>query len=184
MGQDPGRVVRALEVLEERDLVELRSSDVRHRFTRLRETEDAHTLARDLAGRFLRREAQEVERVKQVLDLVTADSCQTNILAGYFGELRSAPCGHCTRCVTGRSQSLPPPRRPAPLPAGLDPGAFRALRTASPQALGEPRQAARFLCGLTSPALTREKLSRHPLFGAFEDRRFRDVLEWCASARA
>ena len=43
-----------------------------------------------------------------------------------------------------------------------------------------PRQAARFLCGLTSPALTRAKVTRHAIFGALEDRPFRDVLAWCA----
>jgi len=37
---------------------------------------------------------------------------------------------------------------------------------------------ARFACGLTSPALTTAKLSRHPDFGVFEDYRFRDVLDW------
>ncbi len=57
--------------------------------------------------------------------------------------------------------------------------ALERLREAHPNSLGEPRQAARFLCGLTSPALTRAKLSRHPLFGALEDRSFREVLEWC-----
>ena len=68
-----------------------------------------------------------------------------------------------------------------PLPAGLDAEAFGALRAAHPEALGEARQAARFLCGLTSPALTRAKLTRHDLFGALEDRRFREVLEWCGN---
>jgi ATP-dependent DNA helicase RecQ len=46
--------------------------------------------------------------------------------------------------------------------------------------LGHPRQAARFLCGLSSPALTKAKLTRHGLFGVFEERRFADVLAWCA----
>jgi len=51
-----------------------------------------------------------------------------------------------------------------------------ALRAKHPRALAEPRQVARFLCGLTSPALTREKLSRHPWFGVLAERRFADVL--------
>jgi len=35
------------------------------------------------------------------------------------------------------------------------------------------------LCGLSSPALTRAKLSRHRLFGALEERPFQEVLAWC-----
>ena len=50
-----------------------------------------------------------------------------------------------------------------------------------PAALGEARPAARFLCGLGSPALMRAKLTKHPLFGKLETVRFGDVLAWCAA---
>ena len=53
------------------------------------------------------------------------------------------------------------------------------MRQEYPDALADPRQAARFLCGLTSPSLTKHKLTRHSLFGIFENRRFADVLAWC-----
>jgi ATP-dependent DNA helicase RecQ len=53
------------------------------------------------------------------------------------------------------------------------------LRAGNPDALETPRQAARFLAGITSPAGTRAKLTRHPLFGALNDRRFLDILAWC-----
>jgi ATP-dependent DNA helicase RecQ len=109
---------------------------------------------------------------------VTHPGCQTNALVGYFGEERSEPCGHCTYCLTGRSQELPPVAPVPPLPDGLDVEAFAALRAAHPDALGHPRQAARFLCGLTSPATTRARLSRDPLYGALEERRFAEVLRW------
>jgi ATP-dependent DNA helicase RecQ len=182
LGVDRKRVVKALEVMEERGLVELRVADVRQRYTRLTKNPDATALARDLAARFHRREEQEIARLRQVMELVTMDGCQVNALVGYFGELRETRCGHCTWCTTGRAQALPqiPPREP--LPFGLDANVFHALRAENPEALGEARQAARFLCGLSSPALTRAKLSRNPLFGVWEDRRFADVLAWCSNA--
>jgi ATP-dependent DNA helicase RecQ len=43
---------------------------------------------------------------------------------------------------------------------------------------------ARFLCGTTSPATTRAKLTREPLLGALADRRFLDVLAWCTALAA
>jgi ATP-dependent DNA helicase RecQ len=116
-----------------------------------------------------------------VLDLVTLGGCQVNALVGYFGQVRDAPCGHCTYCRTRQRRKLPSRREPPPLPSGLDVEEFAALRRAHPDALGEPRQAARFLCGLSSPAVTRAKLGRHPLFGVWEDRRFAEVLRWCAA---
>jgi len=179
LGQERRRVVRALEYLEEPGWIELRSSDVRQRYSRLRPDEDAGALVEELSQRFRRREEQEIVRIGQILELVTHDGCQSNALVGYFGQERAQPCGHCTYCVAGRRQHLPPLRPTPPLPAGLDVDALHELRAAHPEALGEPRQVARFLCGLTSPALTKAKLSRHALFGALEERRFADVLEWC-----
>ncbi len=182
LGQERRRVVRAVEVLAERGLIELKVADARQRFFRLRETADADALAAMLGERFLSREKAEVARVRQVIELVTHDGCQTNALIAYFGETRTEPCGHCTWCVSGgRRQKMPASHEnAAPLPAGLDVPAFDALRAAHPDALGEARQAARFLCGLSSPALTRAKLTRDPLFGIWEERGFADVLAWCA----
>jgi ATP-dependent DNA helicase RecQ len=54
-----------------------------------------------------------------------------------------------------------------------------SLRAEHPAELGQPRQLARFLCGLTSPATTRAKLSRHPLYGELAANRFADVLALC-----
>jgi ATP-dependent DNA helicase RecQ len=182
MRQDRSRLVRALEYLEQQGWVELDVAELRHQFSFLERPPSVRDLTADLTSRFHRREQREVQRVAQVLNLVTLDGCQTNALVEYFGEIRKMPCGHCTWCETRKPQSLPNPLPLKQLPAGLDVSAFHALRQSYPEALGEPRQAARFLCGLNSPALTKAKLTRNSLFGFFEDRRFADVLSWCAAA--
>jgi ATP-dependent DNA helicase RecQ len=176
LGVERPRIVRALEVMEERGLIELRVSDARQTYTRCNAREDAARLAADLADRFANREAGEIRRMQQVLDLVTLQGCQVNAMASYFGERRDAPCGHCTYCRTGKAQTLPPANVPAPPPDEVM-AQIAAQRRDNPEALGEARQAARFLCGLTSPALTRHKLTRHPLFGTWEDIPFGTVLE-------
>lgn len=50
--------------------------------------EDADELTADLVCYFERREALQIGRVQQVLDLVTHSDCQVNALVGYFGEAR------------------------------------------------------------------------------------------------
>jgi ATP-dependent DNA helicase RecQ len=181
LGEDRQRIVRALEYLQQQGLAELRVSDVRQRYTRLRSSEDAGALVAELMTRFQKREQQEIARLKMVLELVTHEGCQVNALVGYFGESRSGPCGHCTFCLSGR-QILPPEQQQPPITSTLDLRAWRELKEAQPEALGHPRQAARFLCGLTSPALSRARLSRNALFGALEDRPFAEVLAWCEEA--
>jgi ATP-dependent DNA helicase RecQ len=181
MKQDRSRLVRALEYLEQQGWIELEVADLRHQYSFVERPKDPHGLAAELTDRFHRREQREVERVGHVLNLVVLNGCQTNALVRYFGEVRNAPCGHCTWCSGKQPQSLPNPRPVPPLPADLDVSALHRLRKSHPEALAEPRQAARFLCGLNSPALTKAKLTRNSMFGFFEDRRFADVLSWCAA---
>jgi ATP-dependent DNA helicase RecQ len=161
MRQERSRLVRAVEYLEQQGWVELQVADLRHQYSLLRRPPDLDELISILAKRFQRREQQEIRRVSQIVELVTQDGC------------------HCTWCRNPQPLRLPAQRPMPPLPSGLDASAFRSLRNTYPDALGDSRQAARFLCGLTSPALTKHKLTRHNLFGIFEERRFADVLSWC-----
>lgn len=178
LGVPRKRVVRALEVLHERELIHLTSSDVRQRYVRLRDSEDSAALVEELAQRFHNREAREMERMGQVLALIEHDGCQTNTLTNYFGETRSEPCGHCSWCRTGRVAQLPPSRELPPLPAQLNLEEWDELCRDNEAALALPRQRARFLCGLSSPALSKAKITRHRLFGAWDERPFAGVLEW------
>ena len=114
-----------------------------------------------------------------MLALAERSDCHTNALVAHFGEVRAAPCGHCVPCLTGHVAPLPRAAALPPLPTGLDVTAVRALRADHPAALGEPRQLARWLSGLSSPALSRAKLTRHPLCGELAHRPFHEVLDWC-----
>jgi len=179
LGEERSRIVAALGYLEQRALVELKPSDVRQRYTVLEHPESLSQLVERLAERFDRREQAEIERIGRVLSLVTHDGCQVQALVAYFGETRAEPCGHCSFCLDAEAQELAEASpRPAPETV-VDRRVLEALEAEHPEALGEPRQRARFLCGITSPATTRAKLTREPLFGALVDHRFADVLAWC-----
>jgi ATP-dependent DNA helicase RecQ len=188
LGQPRERIIRALEVLEERGYGVLEASDVRHRFTRATSTRsatapDLEQLVAELRARFERREANEVQRIAEVLRLVHTPGCLSNALVAHFGELREAPCGHCSRC---QAPPEAPVRKERPRPEladapTLDRAELRALALSHSQALGEARQLARFLCGLTSPATSRARLSRHALFGALAERRFGQVMTFAAA---
>ncbi|HET8654848.1 MAG TPA: ATP-dependent DNA helicase RecQ [Longimicrobiaceae bacterium] len=178
LGEPRERIVAALDYLEEQGWVELQPADPRQRFTRLTESVDGETVVEELAGRFEQKEAQEVERVGHMLSLITHDGCQTNFLLRYFGDEREEPCGHCSWCETGTPAVLPPLPEAPPIDAIVARPALEELARAHPAALGARRQRARFLCGLSSPALTRARLGRHPLRGVLEGQRFAEVLEW------
>jgi ATP-dependent DNA helicase RecQ len=179
LGSDRGRVVRAVDYLGEQGWAEVQASDARLRFTRAETHPNAEALAAELVERFARREEQETRRVRDVVELASRNACITNALLAHFGETRAEPCGHCSWCEARHPAVFPAPPAPAPIGASVNAAEVRALREAHPDVLGAPRQQARFLCGLSSPAVSRARMGRHPLFGALEDRRFAEVLAWC-----
>jgi ATP-dependent DNA helicase RecQ len=178
LGQPRERVVRALEVLEQRGYGELQASEVRHRFTRHGDgPANVAELTRELCQRFERREAREIERIEQVLALVKTPGCKTRALAAHFGELREADCGHCSGCASASAAAELMPARSGGLPE-LDAAPITQLVLAHRGALGHPRQLARFLCGIGSPKTARARLARHAAYGALAEQRFADVLDY------
>ncbi len=176
LGEPRDRLVRALDYLAEKGHLELVATGVQQQIVVVRRPPDLAALAAELTGRFEALEAREVARVAEIATFVEGEGCHTARLVGHFGEVLPRPCGHCTACRTGQRVRLPPATAPAPLP---DDQTRAALRAAYP-VLCEPRSMARLLCGITSPALTRARLGRHPLFGSAADADFRDVLAWAA----
>ncbi len=169
------RLVRALDYLAEQQMLELQSSGVLHPYRRLRRPDDAGALAAELHRRTLERERREIDRLDQVLALTALDGCQTSRLSGHFGEPLDQDCGHCSWCLNGGQ----PLELPAPAPAAIDEAVWRkvaALRREHGDALYDARSLTRFLTGLSSPRLTRCRLSSHELFGCFADVPFGEVL--------
>ncbi len=173
-GLERSRVVRILEVLADRGFVELRVSDVRWPFTRCVSPDTLTECAPGLIERFAVRERTEVERIDSVVALLTGGGCIAAGIAEHFGDRSVGRCGRCSACL-GSGARLPAERSTRE----WDPGILAQLRNLAerhPAALSEARQQARFLCGVSSPATTRARLSRHALVGIWAERAFPDVL--------
>ena len=166
--------MRALDYLAAQQWLEVKVEGVRNRFRRLRLPSNLNDVAQALHARTLDREGRELARLHQVLELATHDGCQVAQLCAHFGEVLPAPCGHCTWCLSNRSPlRLPPLRSPLTTLSGTRPLSCRE----QPDPLVDPRALARFLCGLTSPKLTRRRLTAHQLFGALAHVPFATVLQ-------
>jgi len=174
LGEPRERIIAALNYLEEQGDLTLQATGARKGYRRLRDDADRPALAAALAARFLARERSDVDRLRRVLDYAEADGCLTRNLLAYFGEARPADCGHCGRCLGDAAAPLP--ASPALIPGDREAAMVRALRAEGHAALASPRQMARFLCGLTSPAASRSKLGKNPLFGALADLPFERVM--------
>ena len=177
LGESRERIAAMIDHLGTAGLAEVRPSDVRQRYEWL-DTIDPKEEAGRLHARFLDRERHEVARVHRMASFLVTDRCQTAEILEYFGEMLDGPCGHCGACETGRGAEMPPPPPLPPMDQAVDLQRMKTLTRDDPDALGEPRQRARFLCGLSSPGVGRD-LKRDPLYGALERHPFRTVLKWC-----
>ena len=169
------RIVAALDYLGEQGMLELKTAGVRHRYTLNRQPDDLDALADKLHRRTLKREASEIARLRQVTDLVELNGCQVAALSAHFGE-DCEPCGHCSWCLNEQTASKLPESAAPPIDEAIWQQA-RNVRREHPDIFGEPRTLARFLCGVSSPWLSRAGLTRHSLFGVLDQVPFTEILE-------
>jgi len=169
------RIIRALDYLNEQNLLEVKTAGLRNRYRILKKPPSCDTLTSELYQRALKRENGELQRMQQVLDLASLQGCQVNALSAHFGDQRETPCGHCSWCLTGAT-TVTNQRADIAIDETVWQQAV-ALQTISP-ILNDPYALVRFLCGVTSPQLSRAKLSGHPLFGALAHVPFQRLLAY------
>lgn len=177
IGETSERIVKALRYLEESGDVELKPAGLRHRFRLLPTAKERspRDVASWLFDMFNDREARDLARLDGIVKFATASGCLTARLLAYFGESMEKPCGHCGGCAGEATNSLP--ASPVPDITASDIAAIQSLRKEGHAALRSKRALARFLCGISSPATTRDRLTRHDAFGMLESVPFADVLD-------
>ena len=173
-GPTRAEVARLLADLELSGDVEVQARGIRRGFRLLVARPDFNELCRTLNERFRDRERRDVERVGKVTEFAKDYGCLTRHLLAHFGQSMEMDCDHCGRCLGWN-----PPEVETTPPREIDEedrAILGALRAEQFPSLARPRQVARFLSGLTSPATTRARLGKHPLFGALADLPFDRVL--------
>ncbi len=178
LGEPRERVTKALAWLEESGAISQKPAGLRHGFRLCGKSAAAPDVAARLAELFAHREERDLQRMAGVLEFATAPGCITRRLLAYFGEaLSEENCGHCHFCRTGEPATrVPLPVSPAAPFTDADAEEIRELIFEEHAALASPRALTRYLCGLTSPATTRAKLTRRPEFGRYAAVPFRTVL--------
>ena len=178
LDEEPARLIKALSWLAEAGDIELRPSHIRQRYELCGDpnARDPSAIAGKLTKLFADRESRDIERLDQVLKLAAHSGCLQQWLLAYFGEKMPEPCGQCSSCIDPPKlpRSIPQTPRPPIEPAAI--AAMHQIMGERHAALRSARQIARFFCGLTSPATTRNRLTRHDSFGMLDHLPFADVL--------
>ena len=168
------KIVAALNGLQSAGDIILSVWGVRQGYKLKKDPGDLKQLTASLVEKFQARELSDLARLRQVLGLSAFRGCLTGYLTKHFGEVLKEPCGHCDRCrgVPAKTIRRPKLRRVT----DEEIAAVRKLVEEKHAALNTPRQLARFLCGMASPAATRARLTRNSAFGLLAELPFSEVL--------
>lgn len=179
IGEPRDRIVRALDYLGEQDMLELKAEGVRNRYQRLKRPDNHEDLVSKIHGLVTTREQRELERLQQVIELVELDRCQVGELCAHFGKPLEADCGHCSWCLQRKPQSIG--TRSVMALDGDAQEQIRSVKADFAEKLPDSMLIARFLCGLTTPAISRARLQGDPRFGCLESLPFQQVLDAVSS---
>ncbi len=180
IGDTEERVRLAITHLEDAGDIVVKPSGVRHRYLLVKKPENKSELLRKLSILFAAREAGDIERIAQVVAYATGGGCHVKFLLEYFGEPMPNPCGKCGGCKikdTGGDLPTSPEREISE----EDATAVQDLLAERKTALRTARQLTRFLCGISSPAVQRARLTRHDAFALLEGMAYVDVYTYAAS---
>lgn len=130
--------------------------------------EDIEALAADLFADMQSREQDALDRISQMVDLVTGEKCFALALAEHFGmglpDGRNS-CGHCTYCVTGKPAELPAKQTPE-----VDIEGIKKVLSVCPH--DDARLLARVAFGIKSPRISQLKLDKTAAFMSLADHEF------------
>ncbi|MBZ9537427.1 RecQ family ATP-dependent DNA helicase [Modicisalibacter tunisiensis] len=176
------RVIAALDYFHDQGWIRLETRQMTEVYEVLQSDIDPARLTAELHADFHTREAAEIARIHAMLAFFESETCLSRRLAEHFGDDRAPHrCGHCSVCA-GRVARLPEPPAPQPLAERNFPElAGELIERAADE--GDPagrELVTRFLCGLTTPRLTRLKARRLPGFAALEGYPYGEVRGWVA----
>ena len=174
INQPRERITAALTYLEEKGDVVLQSSGLRYGYRLASSPENPDQLISAMVESFQRQEQQNLQRTEQIRTLVEAQGCVVRHLLNYFDEQLAEDCGQCSRCVAVKSEPLPPTLQAILTTA--DDEIIQQLCAEQHTPLQQPRQLGRFLCGISSPATTKAKLTKDRRFGCCAHLPFSQVM--------
>ena len=162
--------VRRLQQWNDSGAIELKQSGVINCFKVLQTFPTDGRVQDTVAGivlqQFEEKEAQDMLRLRSVIDFVTTKGCLARELAKHFGDEDSVPntgCTICNFCVTKKAVEYLPGDAKSEA-SNIDENKIQAILAAT-SIHDDARFLARVAYGITSPRITAEKLSKHHVFG-------------------
>jgi hypothetical protein len=162
-------IVNKLTEWNDEDIISLRTSGLQHVYKIEKQLPTAkaprQVIADTLFAQMHKREQQDLQRTKDVIDLVTAGYCLSRGLANYFGDDSiglDSECGHCSWCETHQRITVKPR-----VTAGEEKISVTKILNVVPER-DDPRFLARIAFGIKSPRITALKYDKKAVFASLQ----------------
>ncbi|UUM31153.1 RecQ family ATP-dependent DNA helicase [Vibrio japonicus] len=176
---DRQRAIAALDYFHEKGWIELESKLITEVYRVKPLADSLDTYSRRLEKLYKDKEHSDIGRIHNLLALFESDQCLSYNLANYFGDNKAPKnCGHCSVCrgaIASLPMSQPPEVHEDQIHSWLT-----ELEQKSANAISTHLKA-KFLCGITTPALTKLKARSLSGFGKMMSIPYSDVLQKVAS---
>ncbi|AUI86774.1 recombinase RecQ [Vibrio azureus] len=176
------RVITALDYFHQRGWIELESKQLTDVYSVQPDVKPTTDLGQHLISLFQAKEKKDIGRIHAMLALFQSSTCLSHQLAHYFAD-HNAPskCGHCSVC-RGQVASFPHPQ--LELPSTTDLAAWiNEYTELSPTTISHAA-VARFLCGISTPMITKLKANKLKGYGTMANVSFEQVIQQVEIARA
>jgi len=168
---DRQRIITALDYFHEKGWIILENKQMTDVYQVLDPQFDTDELAQELYQQFKHKEQSQIKRIEAMLDLFQSQQCLSQQLAFYFGDQSlTQPCGHCSVCQ-GDYQSWHQPKTLKPIISSELQSAADNLNQRIMDKFSQPASVnlmCSYLCGITSPWLTKVKAKGLGHFGQYE----------------
>lgn len=153
----------------------VQTSDTMHGYRWCKRLTRPKAIAKTLYQKAHDQYRQTLERLDRLVSFLECRECMAIQLAGHFGHRRTRPCRRCTFCV-GNGPNQTSWKRPESLGRSAL-GVLDSVREAYPDALSDPIDQAKFLCGISTTDFRRYRIYQDPGYGMCELVPFDLVLE-------
>ena len=177
-GSDRGRVITALEYLQEKNCIELQTKRMTEVFSVNEAALNKEGLAEKLNSYFKEKEQNEIKRIAALITFFETDRCLSYQLSDYFDD-QQAPqqCGHCSVCRGQVAKLIYTKAQKWPSDESLK-QALRGLKKHLADKVTTPltnELLCRFLAGLSVPIFARNKTRQLIGFGMCENFRYEAI---------
>ncbi|MBA6256913.1 MULTISPECIES: RecQ family ATP-dependent DNA helicase [unclassified Colwellia] len=179
-GCDRGRVIVALEYLQEKQLITLETKKITEVFSVNKRLLSAENLAKSLHDYFVDKEEKEIKRIATLVRFFELASCLSRNLSLYFNDKNTPEhCGHCSVCRGNFAKLSYSQKSTLPDDAVIVDMLTTLIEHMSTKHKGvlSLETMCRFLTGLTVPLFSRNKIKQLPGFGCCENIRYQEVRE-------